>query len=49
MFNTNLQRMRQIGEEQLYVLEAFYKQVSVVSNDPFGLWRTTAKNRTNFY
>ena len=39
MFNTNLQRMRQIGVElqQLCVLEALYKQVAVGSIDPFGL------------
>ena len=29
MFNTNLQRMLQIGVELLYVLEALYKQLAL--------------------
>ena len=48
MFNTNLQRMRQIGVELLYVLVALYKQMDVGSIDPFGLGRITAKTCTNF-
>ena len=48
MFNTNLQSMRQIGEELLYVLKAFYKQVVAESIDPFGLSCITGKNCTNF-
>ena len=36
MFNTNLQSMRQIGEEPLYVLEAFNKQIAMGSIDPLG-------------
>ena len=32
----------------VYVLEALYKQVGLGSFDPFGLWRTSAKNCTNF-
>ena len=47
MFNTNLQRMRHIGEELLYVLGALYKQVAVGLIYPFGLTRITAKNGTN--
>ena len=47
MFNTNLQRMRQIGKELLYVLEASYKQVDKGLIDLFGLWRMTAKNGVN--
>ena len=49
IFNTNLQSMRQIGEEPLYVLEAFHKQVAVESIGPFGLLRIIAKNYTNFW
>ena len=47
MFNTNLQRMRQIGVEFLYFLETLNKPVDVGSIDPFGLWLMTAKNCTN--
>ena len=49
MFNTNLQRMRQIGVELLNVLEALYKQVDVGLIDPFGLWRISTKNCPIFY
>ena len=48
MFNTNLQRMHQIGVELLYVSEALYKQVAVGSFDPFGLWLVNEKNCTYF-
>ena len=48
MFNNNLQILRHIGVELLYVLDALYKQVAMGSIDPFGLWRITAKNCTNF-
>ena len=48
VFNTNLQIMRHIGVELLYVSDALYKQVDVGSIDPFGLWRITAKNCTKF-
>ena len=41
--------MRQIGVELLNVLEAVYKQMDMVSIDPLGLCRITAKNRTNFF
>ena len=47
-FNTNLQKMRQIGVELLNVLELLLKQVDEGSIDPFGLWRMTAKNCTKF-
>ena len=46
--NINLQRMRQIGVELLFVLVALYEQVDVGLIDPFGLKRITAKNCTNF-
>ena len=49
MFNTNLQSMYQIRVEQLYVLEALYKQETVGSIDPFGLWRINGKSCTNFF
>ena len=48
VFNTNLQRMRQIGVALLYVLEVSYKQVTVGSMDLFGLWRIIGKNCENF-
>ena len=41
-------KIRQIGVELPYVLEALYKQVAVGSIDPFGLSRITGKNCTNF-
>ena len=47
VFNTNLQIMRHIGVELLYVLHSVYKQVAVGSIDPFGLLRITAKNFTH--
>ena len=46
--NTTVQRMRQIVVELQYALETLYKQVDEGSIDPFGLWRITAKNCTNF-
>ena len=49
MYNTNLQRMHQIGIKLLHVLEALYKHVAVGSIDPFGLWRINAKNSQIFY
>ena len=48
MFNTNVQRMHEIGVELLHVLEALYKQVAVGSTKPFGLWRINGKNCKNF-
>ena len=48
MFNTNQQRMHQIGVELLHVLETLYKQVAVGSIDLFGFWFINGKNCTNF-
>ena len=48
IFNSNLQRIRQIGVELLHVLEALRKQMAKGLIDRFGLWRVAAKNCTNF-
>ena len=47
-FNTNVQRMHQIGVKLLYILEALYKQVAVVSIDPFELRRINGKKLNKF-